>query len=172
MGALLEEIGVLEDDVLDGVVAAHHLLVVAVALGGRPGPDGLAHHHIDLLGLALLQAEAEQICVLLQESNVSLLFCLAPGVLEGFGPLPSKALHLVIKIRRLFFLTDGSITALLPLRNIALVGRYDIDADVHLFILLNLFLRLYYRRDFKVCVIKRAAVGMGGSKSPFLEQYG
>lgn len=153
-------------------MAVHHLLVVAVALGGRPGLDGLAHHHIDLLGLALLHAQAEQISVPLQEADVPLLFRLAPGVLESLGPLPSKAFHLVIKIRRLFFLADRSITALLPLRIIALVGRYDIYADVHLFSLLNLFLRLYYRQEFKVCAIKRRSVGVGGSESPFLEHYG
>jgi hypothetical protein len=65
--ALLEEVGVLVDDVLDGPEPQHHFLVVAVAFGRSSGLDRIAHHHIDFSEFTLFQSEGEEVDILLQE---------------------------------------------------------------------------------------------------------
>ena len=74
------------DDVLDASMLEHHLLVVAVALGGGSGADRAADEHIDLDVLSFLGGQAEELRVVPEEANVLPLFRLGPGKARLFGP--------------------------------------------------------------------------------------
>jgi hypothetical protein len=68
-------------------VLEDHLLVVAVALAGGPGADGLADHHVDLHLLALLEGQLEEVLARQEELQVLAVLDGAPLVAHPAVPL-------------------------------------------------------------------------------------
>jgi len=74
----LEKELVIVDDILDGAVFDHHLLVVAVALRGHPGLNRTADENVDLDIFSFFGRKIEKLHVSFQKIDVFLLLAFAP----------------------------------------------------------------------------------------------
>lgn len=81
--AVGNEIPIATDDIVEGQVFDHHLLMMAVALGRRSALDALAHQDVYLYVFTLFAAQVEKITVLYQEVYVFTVLAHVPVVADA-----------------------------------------------------------------------------------------